>query len=62
VKSKAGELHGDPLEMVTPVKVDRLRRAADAWLAAHWELSSLETRFDVIAVRAGRIEHVPDAF
>src|SRR5690242_20774096 len=35
VKSKAGDRFGDPLEMVTPVKVERLRRAATAWLAAN---------------------------
>ena len=35
VKSKAGDGFGDPLEMVTPVKVERVRRAADAWLRSH---------------------------
>jgi Holliday junction resolvase-like predicted endonuclease len=62
VKSKAGELHGDPLEMVTPVKVARVRRAAEAWIANRCGPEPLELRFDVVAVRAGRIEHVPDAF
>jgi putative endonuclease len=62
VKSKAGGGFGDPLEMVTPVKVERLRRAALAWLAAHPELEPLDARFDVVAERAGRIEHLPDAF
>jgi putative endonuclease len=62
VKSKAGDRFGDPLEMVTPVKVARLRRAAEAWLAAHPEHAKLELRFDVVAVRAGRIEQVPAAF
>ena len=62
VKSKSGDGFGDPFEMVTPVKIGRIRRAADAWLALHPELSRLEVRFDVIAERAGRIEHLPDAF
>jgi putative endonuclease len=62
VKSKAGDGHGDPLEMVTPVKVERIRRAAAAWLAAHRELAALELRFDVLAVRRGRVEQVPGAF
>ena len=62
VKSKAGDRHGDPLEMVTPVKVDRIRRAASAWLAAHSDVRGLDVRFDVVAVRAGRIEQVPGAF
>ena len=62
VKSKAGERFGDPLEMVPPAKVARVRRAALAWLAAHPGLETLETRFDVLAERSGRIEHVPGAF
>ena len=35
VKSKAGGGFGDPLEMVTPVKVERVHRAAEAWLLSH---------------------------
>jgi putative endonuclease len=62
VKSKAGDGYGDPLEMVTPVKVRRLRRAAEAWLAANPALGGLEVRFDVAAERAGRMEVVQDAF
>jgi putative endonuclease len=62
VKSKSGTGFGDPLEMVTPEKVRRVRRAAEAWLAIHHESRGLGVRFDVIAERAGRLEHVPDAF
>ena len=62
VKSKSGDGFGDPLEMVGAVKIARIRRAAALWLAAHPELASAAVRFDVIAVRAGRIEHLPDAF
>ena len=62
VKSKTGDGFGDPLEMVGTVKAQRVRRAADAWLARHAEAQGLVVRFDVIADRAGRIEHVPDAF
>ena len=62
VKSKTGARFGDPLEMVDDVKVRRVRAAADAWLARHPEAVGLEVRFDVIADRAGRIEHVPNAF
>jgi putative endonuclease len=62
VKSKAGPRFGDPVEMVTAEKVRRIRRAASAWLAAHPESRGLVVRFDVIAVRAGRLEHLPDAF
>jgi putative endonuclease len=62
VKSKAGDGHGDPLEMVTPAKVERIRRAASAWLGEHPEARGFDLRFDVVAVRAGRIEQVPGAF
>jgi putative endonuclease len=62
VKSKAGSRYGDPLEMVTPVKVERLRRAAVAWLGANPSLGGLELRFDVAAERAGRMAVVQDAF
>ena len=62
VKAKSGEGLGDPLEMVGPEKQRRLRRAAEAWLAAHPEAAGLETRFDVVAVREGRVERVAQAF
>jgi putative endonuclease len=61
VKSAATPFR-DPLEAVTPQKVRRVRRAAEAWLARHPEADGLAVRFDVIAERSGRIEHVPDAF
>jgi Holliday junction resolvase-like predicted endonuclease len=48
--------------MMDAVKIARIRRAAALWLAAHPELASLSVRFDVIAVRSGRIEHLRDAF
>jgi putative endonuclease len=62
VKSKAGGGYGDPLDMVTPLKVERLRRAAEAWLGANRALGELRVRFDVAAERAGRMEVVQDAF
>jgi len=62
VKSKSGVGFGDPLEMVTPLKVERLRRAARAWLASRPDLRGLTIRFDVAAERAGRLEVVQDAF
>ena len=62
VKSKAGEGHGDPLEMIPPAKIARIRRAAEAWLALRPELGDLEVRFDVVAIRGTKVEHVPDAF
>jgi putative endonuclease len=62
VKSKSGAGFGDPFEMVTPLKIARIRRAAELWLRLHPELGELEVRFDVIAERAGKIEHLPHAF
>ena len=62
VKSKRGDRVGDPLEMVGPEKQRRLRRAAEAWLAAHPEAVRLEARFDVVAVRDGRLDCVRQAF
>lgn len=62
VKSRSGTDFGDPLEMVGEVKVSHVRRAAQAWLARHPETSGLEIRFDVIAERAGRLQHLPNAF
>jgi Holliday junction resolvase-like predicted endonuclease len=48
--------------MVDEAKVRRICAAADAWLAQRPELGGLEVRFDLIAERAGRLEHVPNAF
>jgi putative endonuclease len=62
VKSKSGDRVGDPLEMVTVEKQRRLRRAAEAWLAAHPEAEELEARFDVVAVRDRRLECLRQAF
>ena len=62
VKEKRGERFGDPLAMVTPEKQRRVRRAAEAWLAANPELARLEAGFDVVALRGGRVERVDDAF
>ena len=58
VKGKGGDGYGDPLEMVTAEKRRRLRRAAEAWLARHPELSGLRVSFDVVADRAGKLERV----
>jgi putative endonuclease len=62
VKAKSGAGRGDPLEMVTEEKVRRLRRAGEAWLAAHREHAGCAVRFDVAAEREGRAERVANAF
>jgi putative endonuclease len=62
VKEKRGTRFGDPLEMITHEKRQRLRRAAEAWLGTRPELARLAVGFDVIAVRDGRVQRVPQAF
>jgi putative endonuclease len=62
VKAKGGGRYGDPFEMVTAEKQRRLRRAAEAWLAAHPEAAQLEARFDVVAFRGGRVDRLVSAF
>src|SRR5687767_3478240 len=58
VKGKSGDGFGDPLEMVHEEKLRRLHLAAESWLARRPELSELELRFEVVAVRAGALERV----
>ena len=62
VKEKRGERYGDPLAMVGEEKQRRLRRAAETWLAARPELAELAVGFDVVAVRGGAVERLPQAF
>jgi putative endonuclease len=62
VKAKRGADRGDPLEMVTPEKVRRIRQAAEAWLAANPGALDCELRFDVAAERTGKLEVLPGAF
>jgi putative endonuclease len=62
VKAKLGERFGDPVEMVGWEKQQRLRRAAEAWLAAHPESAEWEVRFDVVAVTPEGVRRVANAF
>jgi putative endonuclease len=63
VKSKSGPRFGDPLEMVTPEKVRRVRRAAEAWLVRNRAAcSGCIVTFDIVVERAGRLERLADAF
>ncbi|MGZ4360123.1 MAG: YraN family protein [Gaiellaceae bacterium] len=61
VKEKRSDGLGDPLEMVDGRKQERLRRAAEAWLASAGD-PQLELRFDVVAVRPDGLERVEAAF
>jgi len=62
VKSKTGLAWGDPVEMVTPEKQRRVRRAAEVWLSARREYREHLVRFDVVAVRGRRLECIRAAF
>jgi Holliday junction resolvase-like predicted endonuclease len=48
--------------MVTAEKQRRLRRAAEAWLAANPELAELELGFEIVGFRSGRLERLRAAF
>ncbi len=58
VKAKGGRRYGDPLEMVGPEKVRRLRRAAETWLAAHPECAGLAVRLEAVGLVDGRVSRV----
>ena len=62
VKARSSAMFGDALEAVTPAKQARLRRLGAAWLAGHPADWRRDVRFDVAAVRAGKIEVVEAAF
>ena len=62
VKAKLGSRFGEPGEMVGQAKQERLRRAAEAWLAAHPESAEWEVCFDVVAVTPGGVLRIANAF
>jgi putative endonuclease len=62
VKAKLGSRYGEPGEMVGRSKQQRLRRAAEAWLAAHPESAEWEVCFDVVAVTPRGVQRIANAF
>jgi putative endonuclease len=58
VKMRAGPDYGDPLEAVGHEKEERVRRAAEAFLARNPRLTGLDVALEVAAVRRGRVERV----
>jgi putative endonuclease len=58
----AADAFGGAVAAVGPEKQRRVRNAALAWLAAHPECATLDVGFDVVAVDAGRLERLGDAF
>lgn len=59
VKARSGTGFGDPWEAVGPEKARRVRRAAQAWLAARPELAELDVSLEVVAVRGREIARAP---
>ncbi len=62
VKFKSGPAWGDPVEMVTPEKISRIRRAAETWLAFRPEYRGYAVRFDIVAVRGRELQVLEAAF
>jgi putative endonuclease len=62
VKERTGSGFGGAAGAVGAEKQRRVRRAAEAYLALHPELARLDLGFDVVAVEAGRLERLGDAF
>lgn len=62
VKAKLGERYGAPGEMVGRAKQERLRQAAEAWLAEHPEAAEWDVRFDVIEVTPRGVRRLGGAF
>ena len=60
VKAKSGRGYGSPAAMVGPEKQRRLRRAAEAWLAAHPDLAGLDVAFEIVAVTDRKLERIRD--
>ena len=61
VKSRRTEAFGPAAAAVGPVKQQRLRRLAAAWLAENG-VRGVEIRFDVAAVTGDHLEVIPAAF
>jgi putative endonuclease len=59
VKMRAGPGYGDPLEAVGHEKEQRVRRAAESFLARNPRLASLDVSLEAAAVRGWLVERVP---
>jgi putative endonuclease len=61
VKTRTTDAFGVPVEAITRVKRDRLRRLATRWLSEQ-PAPVREIRFDVVSVLDGRVEVLHAAF
>jgi len=62
VKQRVREDFGEPAEHVGAEKQRRVRRAAEAWLAAHPEHDGLDMSFEVVSVGPRGVHRTKDAF
>ncbi|MES1247782.1 MAG: YraN family protein [Actinomycetota bacterium] len=62
VKERRRAAYGGAAGAVGAAKQRHVRRAALAWLGAHPECASLDVGFDVVAIEAGRVTRLGDAF
>ncbi len=62
VKTRKNSCYGDPEDAVSPLKMKRIQRAADAYVR-YYRLD-MPVRFDVISVlgKDYKIHHIEDAF
>lgn len=61
VKYRSTREMGDAAEAVDHAKRRKLLRAAEAYIATRAVIDT-DIRFDIVAVRDGIIEHIPNAF
>jgi putative endonuclease len=62
VKQRGREDFGAPAEHVGAEKQRRVRRAAEAWLAAHPQHDGLDVSFEVVSVGPSGVQRTKDAF
>ena len=59
VKAKAGPGFGDPIEMITPEKMRRLRAATDLWLVRHPDCAGLEIGYEAVTITPAGLRRIP---
>lgn len=61
VKQRSGPGFGGAVGAVGPEKRRRVRRAAEAWLAAHPQPAYVRVGFEVVTLDGGRLRRIPTA-
>lgn len=64
VKARKNNRYGTPLQMVTPIKQQKIARAMEAFLQDEWygAYTNADVRFDVIGFDGEQCEHICGAF